>query len=250
MATDRSGRYLLSAYYLAGKAAVHAIDGDGYVIDPPMEWRDTGRGAHCFQTDPSNRFAFVPHIADEGGRNAIFQFRFDATTGRLSPNGPAQVEQDPGVGPRHFCFHPSKDILYFSNEQECSVSAYGFDPSTGSLSHLQTVSALPAVWSGANACSQIQISPYGRFLYAPVRGHDSIATFEVDAGSGRLNLTGHTLTERMPRAFTLDPDGRFLLSAGEKSGRLAVFRIDGDSGKLDRIGVHMVGRTPLWVTVI
>jgi hypothetical protein len=32
------------------------------------------------QTDPSNTFAFVPHIAGNGP-NAIFQFRFDEHTG-------------------------------------------------------------------------------------------------------------------------------------------------------------------------
>jgi hypothetical protein len=39
------------------------------------------------QTDPSNQFAFVPHIAGNGP-NAIFQFRFDDTTGHLTPNSP------------------------------------------------------------------------------------------------------------------------------------------------------------------
>ena len=66
MATDRTGRYLLSAYYLGERAAVHVIGGDGALVHPPVEWRPTGRGAHCFQTDPTNRFAYVPHISGQG----------------------------------------------------------------------------------------------------------------------------------------------------------------------------------------
>jgi 6-phosphogluconolactonase (cycloisomerase 2 family) len=52
------------------------------------------------------------------------QFRFDAETGRLSANTPSRVEQPDLIGPRHYCFHPSLDIVYFSNEQGCSVSVY------------------------------------------------------------------------------------------------------------------------------
>jgi 6-phosphogluconolactonase len=250
MATDRTGRFLLSAYYLGEKAAVHRIGEDGVVTHPPIEWRDTGRGAHCFQTDASNRFAFVPHIDGNGAPNAIFQFRFDAETGRLTPNDPARVPQEPATGPRHFCFHPNKDILYFSNEQGCSVSAYAFDPEAGTLSRLQTVPTLPEGWSGRNTCAQIHIHPSGRFLYAPNRGHNSFAEFAVDADSGLLRPLGHAAAEPIPRAFAIDPPGRFLLSAGLESGRLAVYRIDELSGRLDRIATHAVGAAPMWVSVI
>ena len=250
MATDRSGGYLLSAYYLAEHAAVHRIGADGVVTHPPIEWRHTGRGAHCFQTDPSNRFAFVPHISGGGAPNAIFQFRFDPTTGRIAPNDPAQVAPDGPVGPRHFCFHPSGEIVYFSNEQGGSVSSYAFDDSAGTLSHRQSVSTLPDGWSGENKCSQIQITPDGRFLYAANRGHDSIAGFAVEAGSGDLHPLGQAPAEPVPRAFSLDPAGRYLLSAGLESGRLAVYRIDDATGQLAQITVFEVGSEPMWISVV
>ena len=86
LATDRAGRFLLSAYYQGGRCAVHAIGDDGAAILPPVEWLATAKGAHSMQTDASNRFAFVPHISGGNGPNAIFQFRFDAETGRITPN--------------------------------------------------------------------------------------------------------------------------------------------------------------------
>ncbi len=52
-------------------------------------------------------------------RLAIFQFRFDENTGHFTANSPARVEPEEFLGPRHFCFHPSLDILYFSDEQRC-----------------------------------------------------------------------------------------------------------------------------------
>ena len=199
------------------------------------------------QTDLSNRFAFVPHIADKGP-NLIFQFKFDQGTGRLTPNSPPRLTPA-DAGPRHYCFHPSKDILYFTNEQGSSVTAYNLDSSAGTLSAFQTVSTLPNDYEGENSCAQIQISPSGRFLYAPNRGHDTIAGFSVDASTGELTPVGHTPAEAVPRAFTLDPGGNFLYAAGLESGRLASYRIDRETGGLEPLETHTVGQGPMWVLI-
>ena len=98
------------------------------------------------QTDPSNQFAFVPHIAGNGP-NAIFQFRFDEHTDHLTPNAPLRVEPDEHLGPRHYCFHPTQNLVYFSNEQGCSVTGYRLDTATGTLSAFQTITTLPAGYS-------------------------------------------------------------------------------------------------------
>ena len=250
LATDRKGRFLFSAYYGAGKVAVHTIGEDGAVITPPVEWLDTAPGAHSMQTDPSNSYAFVPHIAGAVGPNLIFQFRFDESTGRLTPNSPPKAIPGEELGPRHFCFHPNKDILYFSDEQGCSVTAYNLDTSTGTLTAFQTLSTLPDDYQGRNSCAQIQISPNGRFLYAPNRGHNTIACFAVDASSGHLTSIGRVPTEAVPRAFSIDPDGSFLFAAGLESGRLASYRIDGESGELQPLEVYDVGKAPMWVQFI
>ena len=144
LAPDRTGRYLLSAYYQGGYAAVYPLGPDGAVGAPLLDRQDTAVGAHAIATDPSNRFAFVPHISrvqdnvleppkNIPGPNFIAQFRFDAETGRLTPNAPFRVEQGELVGPRHYCFHPDKDLVYFSDEQGCSVSVYRLDAATGTL---------------------------------------------------------------------------------------------------------------------
>lgn len=250
IATDRSGRFVFSAYYEGAHAAVHAIGTDGVAVGPPIEWRATARGAHCMQADPSNRFVFVPHIAGNGP-NAIFQFRFDAQTGHLTPNTPAQVSPERLDGPRHFCFHPSKDMVYVSNEQGCSVTAYAFDSTNGTLSALQTVSTLPAEgFAGHNSCSQIQIAPSGKFLYAPNRGHNSIAGFAVDATTGLLTALGQTPSETIPRAFSLDPTGAFLYAAGLESGRLAAYRVEQNTGALQPLDIYPVGARPMWVLIV
>ena len=248
IATDRQGKFLLSSYYQGAHAAVHPLGEDGSVGGAPIEWRQTAIGAHAMQTDPSNQFAFVPHIDNRGGPNAIFQFKFDPDTGHLTPNSPARVDQPPGTGPRHFCFHPNLDILYFSNEQGSSVSGYNLDTATGTLSGFQTISTLPAGYQESNTCSQIQMSPSGKFLYAPNRGHNSIAAFSVDA-SGKLTPIGQVPTEERPSAFSLDPQGKFVYGAGSETNKLASYRINQDTGELTPMEVYDVGKRPMWVLI-
>jgi len=246
--TDRKGKFVLSAYYQGAHVAVHPIGVDGSVGDPPIEWLATATGAHAMQTDPTNTYAFVPHIAGNGP-NAIFQYRFDENTGRLTPNSPAKVEPEEFLGPRHFCFHPSLDILYFSNEQNCSVTGYRLDTAMGTLSAFQTITTLPEGYTERNTCSQIQISESGRFLYAPNRGHDSIACFFVDSSTGQMTATGRVASEARPNALCLGPQDKFLFSAGQDSGRMASFHVNPDSGDLTPLEIFPLGNGPTWVSI-
>src|SRR3984893_8381717 len=224
LAPDRTGRYLLCAYYQGSGAAVHPVAENGAVGAPPRDDLLTAPGAHATAPDPATRFAFVPHIArlndnvleppkDNPGPNMILQFRFDAQTGRLTANSPFRIEPSERLGPRHYCFHPTLDLVYFSDEQGCSVTGYRLDRATGTLSAAQTITTLPAGYSARNTCSQIHLTASGRFLYVGNRGHNSIAGFAVDA-SGHLTAAGHVPTEPVPSAFGLDPAGNFLFAVG------------------------------------
>jgi 6-phosphogluconolactonase len=246
--TDQKGKFVLSAYYQGAHVAVHPIGADGSVGGPPIEWLATATGAHAMQTDPTNSYAFVPHIAGNGP-NAIFQYRFDEITGRLTPNSPAKVEPEEFLGPRHFCFHPSLDILYFSNEQDCSVTGYRLDTATGTLSAFQTITTLPEGYTERNTCSQIQISASGRFLYAPNRGHDSIACFSIDSSTGEMTAIGRVASEPRPNALCLGPQDKFLFSAGQDSGRMASFSVNPDSGELTPLEIYPLGNGPAWVSI-
>lgn len=247
LATDRTGQWLLSSYYKAGRCAIHPIKQNGSVSENPVEWRLTGIGAHSIQTDRSNQFAFVPHISKDNGPNTIFQFVFDQNTGRLTPNDPATVPQDAELGPRHYCFHPFLNVLYFSNEQGSSVSAYNINPSTGTLSFFQQISTIPPSWNGENSCSQIQINSEGTMLFAPNRGHDSIACYLIDHTTGKMTCEVIVPTEPTPRALSLDPSGKYLYVAGLDSGTLAAYRVTEDPVGLNHIESYAVGEKPMWV---
>jgi 6-phosphogluconolactonase len=255
LAPDRAGKYLLCAYYQGGGAAVFHLGADGAVGAPSLDWLATATGAHAIATDPSNRFAFVPHIAriqdnvleppkNDPGPNVIMQFRFEAQNGRLTPNSPLRVEQPDLVGPRHYCFHPGGDFVYFSNEQGCSVTAYRMDKATGTLAAVQTISTLPQGHTARNTCSQIHLTASGRHLYVGNRGHNSIAGFAVDPAGGHLTSVGQVPTEAVPSAFGLDPEGKFVFAAGTASGRLASYRVNGETGVLTPLTTYAVGQRP------
>jgi 6-phosphogluconolactonase len=257
LAPDRTGRYMLCAYYQGGYVAVYPIVADGTIGAPAIDTQKTAIGAHAIAADPSNRFAFVPHIAriqdnvleppkNNPGPNVILQYRFDAQTGRLTPNTPHRVEQGDLIGPRHYIHHPSLDVVYFSNEQGCSVTAYRLDRANGTLSSVQMISSLPAGHSERTTCSQIHLTPSGRFLYVGNRAANSsnIAAFAVDPAAGHLTAAGHIRTEAVPSAFCLDPAGHFLFAVGTASGRLASYRVNQQSGALTPLTVEEVGKRP------
>ncbi|MGZ0171470.1 MAG: lactonase family protein [Planctomycetales bacterium] len=243
VATDRTGRFLLTAYYVAAKVSVHRIGEDGSLSEEPVQEIATDTKAHAIMTDTSNRFAFVPHT----GPNAIYQFRFDEQTGRLSPNNPLIVNTGDNTGPRQLAFHPKRDIVFFDYEQGSAIASFDLDRSTGRLAFREQLSSIPDDFTKTNSNARIEIHPSGKFVYVANRGHHSLAGYRVNAQSGKLTSLGQTTTEPTPRGFTIEPTGRFLYAAGQSSDYLAAFRINQKTGALTRFATYEVGKQPWWV---
>ncbi len=242
--TDRTGRWLLSASYAAGKVVVHRINDDGTILPKAVQTVATAKTAHSFATDPDNRWVFVPHVTP----NAVFQFRLDAASGKLTAAGKA-AGGTAKAGPRHLAFHPTQSLAFTSDEQGSSITAYRFEPAAG-LKPVQTLSTLPDDFKGKNSTAEVKVHPSGKFVWVSNRGHDSLAGFAIDGKTGQLSALGQTPTEKTPRSFDIDPDGRFLFGAGEGSGKLAVFRVDLETGKLARIHTYDLGKSLSWVMAV
>ena len=245
--TDNTDRFLFSACYRAGMVTVHRIADDGTLSAEPIQRIETEEHAHSIQTDRANRFAFVPHT---NPANAIYQFRFDVASGMLSANDPAKIQPATPEGPRHFAFHPAKDIFYSVNENGCTVSAHHFDPNAGTLESFQVISTHPEGFTGeSQSTAEIRVTQDGRHLYASNRGHNSLAIYSIE-NNGTLAVVGHQATEAIPRFFDIDPTGDFVLAVGQDSGRLASYRIDHESGNLEPLETHEVGELPLWIQFV
>jgi 6-phosphogluconolactonase len=235
LAIDRAGRNLLVANYGGGTVAVLPIGQDGRLAPASSVRTHEGKGpnasrqdkphAHGVYLDAAERFAFVPDL----GADRVFVYRFDAAKGALEPHGAAAPE--PGSGPRHMAFDPKGRYAYVINELSSTITTFAYDPARGELTRLDTVSALPAGFTGTSYTAEIEVSPDGRFLYGSNRGHDSLVVFRVDPASGRLALAGHVpIGGSWPRHFTTLAGGRALLAAHQRGGTIAFFRIDPASG--------------------
>jgi len=247
VATDRTGRTLLWASYSGGVVGSHPINKNGSVKASPLSRIETAQCAHAILPDASNKFAFVPHT----GPNAVYQFRFDAATGKLSKNDPLTASPAAGLEPRHLAFHPKLPIVYCDDEKGDSVTAYHLNRSTGLLKAFHTSSTLPTDFDGSkNTCADIEITQDGKFVYASNRGHNSIAGFAVDPKTGKLKSIGQFLTGETPRSFNLGPNNKWMIAAGQRSHDLHIYKRNPKSGTLTKVHQQPTGQGPSWVQFI
>jgi 6-phosphogluconolactonase (cycloisomerase 2 family) len=120
-----TGRFMFVANYFSGSIAVLPILADGRLGPatdvkqevgkvgptkathaPPGSFAISGHDgphAHMIRADPSGRF--VLHV--DLGLDKIYGWKFDDSSGKLTPHDPPSVALPPGDGPRHFDFHPN-----------------------------------------------------------------------------------------------------------------------------------------------
>jgi 6-phosphogluconolactonase len=264
---DRSGRWLFGASYGAHQVGVNPVGADGKV-GAPQQVIPTARNAHAIRVDNTNRYVYVPHL----GTDQVFQFVFDAKTGRLSANTPPVLQLPQGTGPRHIIISGDNKFAYLLNELTAQVTTLSIDAATGLLKEVGTALALPADHKlqpgmprgavggpGANQAprdtandiwaSDLHLAPNGRFLYAAERTSSTIGAFSVDAATGKLTYLSSTPTEKQPRGFRIDPAGRFMVVSGEKSETVSSYAIGGD-GSLKLVGRYPAGKGANWVEIV
>jgi len=254
---DKTGRYALVANYDGGSLAVFPILKDGRLgeasgfvqhkgasINPE---RQEGPHAHSIYLSPDNRFALSADL----GLDEVLVYRFDADHGTLAPNNPPFAKVNPGAGPRHFAFHTSGKFGYVIDEMQSTITVFSYEPSSGALQMLQTVSTLPKDFEGENSAAEVQVHPSGKFLYGSNRGHDSIAMFTINNRKGTLTPNGFALTlGKTPRNFALDPTGEYLFAANQDSDSIVQFRIDPNTGRLTPSGHVLEVPSPVCVTFV
>jgi 6-phosphogluconolactonase len=252
LSVDPSGHAVLVANYMGGSIASFPIGADGSLSPAitfvqhrgkgPNPQRQEGPHAHAIYLDEGNRHAVVADL----GLDQLLVYRFDSKTGALQPNTPASFALKPGAGPRHLAFAPGGRRAYCISEMHSTLTALSYDPSRGEFRELQTVSTLPEAYKGDSSTAEVAVHPSGRFVYGSNRGHDSIAVFSVERGSGRLTLVQHQLIGgRTPRGFAIDPTGRWLLAGNQGSDQITVFQIDSRTGTLTPSGAPVSVGSPV-----
>ena len=211
--------------------------------------REQGLGAHPHQVlfDPSGRFLISP----DKGVDATHIYRFDAERGKLVVNDPPCVKSRYGAGPRHLAFHPVKLIAWLINELDSTVTTYQWDGSRGTLTPIHIIPTTPPNFTGDNTGAEIAVAPSGKFVYVSNRGHDTIATFAVDAIDGTLSAIGWESTQgNKPRFFTLDPAGVKLYVCNEDSDTIVAYQLDPSTGLPAPTGVVIKTGSPSCIAFV
>jgi 6-phosphogluconolactonase len=244
---DSKRKNLLVANYTGGSVAVLPIRADGSLGAATDGKQHEGSGpkeqqkaphAHCIILDRAEKYA----LATDLGTDKIMIYRYDGERGKLTPHKHPFVQLQPGAGPRHLAFHPNGKYLYAINELDSTLTSFKYDD--GKLKHIETLSTLPADFTGVSYCADVHIHPSGEFLYGSNRGHNSIVVFKLDRGNGKLKLVEHVSTQGdWPRNFAIDPYGFNLLVANQRSNNVVSFTIDRNNGRLRR-DVNLVEEIP------
>ena len=247
ISVDHSGKYVMVANYDGGTSRVFPITADGS-FGAASDSKSPGMYSHQILTDPANKFAFVVNL----GSNTISQYVFDATNGTLTANSVPSVKAATGAGPRHLAFHPSGKFAYLLAETKYTLSAYSYDATLGQLTSLNnTLSMLPAGADGTgNSGAEVAVAPSGNFVYGSNRGHNSIATFSINATTGLLTFVSSTPSGgSTPRSFTISADGKLMLVANE-SGNVTSFSVDVATGALAKLKSIDVPKDPQFVGIV
>ncbi len=239
---DPTGKFLLVANYSSGTVAVFPVAADGHLGAASSVIQHAGHGpdaqrqkdahAHCVTFDPAGRFVFVCDL----GIDRVVAYQLDAA-GKLTAVESAGATLKPGSGPRHLVFGVDGKFAYVFNELSASVTAFSYDATTGRMTETQTLSSLPADFTGDKSGAEIEVHPNGKWLYASNRGHNSIALFAIDPVNGTLVFAAAQSSEgRTPRHFALLPDGRHLVVANQDTDSLQLYRVDQATGRLQPAG--------------
>jgi 6-phosphogluconolactonase len=245
LAVDRQRRRILVAHYLSGSFASFRVRKDGSIEERASLIQHEGKGAnprrqegpHAHSADFSadGKWAYCCDLGiDEVRAYAI------GPDARLTPAPDRTLRAAPGSGPRHLSKRGR--FTYVLNELSSTVDVF---PAPGQP--VQTLSTLPADFTGTNTTAEIAIHPGGRFLYASNRGHDSLAAFAIGV-DGLLRLLGTTpCGGKVPRSFAIDPSGRWLICAHQNSDSAQVFAVEPGTGALAAQGAPVTVGAPVCV---
>ncbi len=254
---DKTGKFALIANYTGGSVGVIPLHPDGSLGEVTSLDQHSGSGAdskrqgaphpHSIAVSPDNRCVLSADL----GLDKLFVYRFDASTGSLSPAQPPFASVTPISGPRHFAFSPNGRFVYTNGEMGSNVTVFSYSAEACRLQSLQVISSLPKDFSGSNTGAEIQVDRAGRFLYASNRGDDTIAVFGIGARDGKITPVENAPARgKTPGMFAIDPTGTHLFVANKDSGTVTIFRIDKTTGRLTPAGDPIHVPDPVCITFV
>lgn len=217
-----SGSWLYVSSYGPDRLRAYAIDPSTGALTQ-VDQETVGDGPVSVSGDPGGRFLVVAH--DPGAE--LRSFVVDPGTGALEPSSTLAVS---GVEVLFGVVDPLGENYYalltapFDGVVRYSVE----DGATGELK------ARTAVTTGSDPVS-ISIAPDGHHLYMLNRGSATIASFTVEAGTGKLIDEVQVASTAGTASLDFGGTGTFAHACDSTAGRIVVYAVDEESGELSAL---------------
>lgn len=249
LAVAPDGQWLVASCYGDGRVVQIALDDRGAPSSPRLAAAaghagtdagavEFGAGAEEAPTR-SHQTRFLPGgwaVTTDLGRDLLRFWRTDDDTLRMTQ----ELALPRGSGPRHTVWHPSGHLYVVT---ELSNELFAVAPDGAGRWHLVSGSTLsPAVMPG-DAAAEIALSHDAQFVYAGVRGSNTIATLRV-AGDA-ASLSPIALVESgvdWPRHHVVARDT--VLVAGQRSNEVTSLTLDLRTGVPGRVRRRTIAATP------
>lgn len=204
-----------------------------WVVSPRQSVHNTYmRSADYTAISPDGQFAYVTPF--QNVRLLVYR---RAANGDLTAQPPLQtLDLSPvTIDPRAILISPDGSHLYVSYSAIHNLLAFSRNPTTGSLTWIQSLQFAPNVSANVNS---LTISPDGRHVYALGYRHvepqtPSLQTYNRDPASGLLTLAAATPTDAGYGEVALTHNGYYLLHF--VNGTLTVYRRSTVSGTLTKV---------------
>jgi 6-phosphogluconolactonase (cycloisomerase 2 family) len=237
LAVDKSGKHLLIDYNRSATVEVYPIMADGtlgQVIVQP-ERPDPGIYPHQVRVTPDGGAAIT--VGRGNDMTATWPEDFGRLTVYSLHDGVMTQSQklfmQPGIGPRHLDFHPTKPWVYVSCERGSKLLVYSLKNDTLSKEPLFVKEVLEDPTLANQRAGAIHVHPNGKFLYVSNRndatvknasgqsvlvgGENNIAVYAIDQVTGEPTAIQHIDTHGIEaRTVVIDPSGHILIVANQE----------------------------------
>lgn len=228
---------LVVANYVSGNALSFPILEDGGLGSCHQVIQHVGKGINKERQETAHVHMVYPFNTNDMflvdlGLDKAKAYQLNDHTKNWEPVPEFDIQIESGAGARHMVLDETQTYAFILSELTGAI--FALKKERNGFKQFQKISFVPKHYKENFGGAAIRLHPTGKFLYASLRGSNTIAIFKVNKEHKTLSLVEYQSTEgKTPRDFNIDPSGQWLIAANQDSDTLVVFKIDKKTGVLN-----------------